>query len=267
MRRQDQHVMNKQDFTGDDNENRDIGKIKAHNPGSEHVSHADVLYNTPSTSTDFAAPSPTPIFTFNTPAPVTEPARNPFAFQQRARESSAASQVSSRITSNRDSRKAGFIDRLRRSRRDERDARGLDSFEKAEYWRERRDRETRLWREAAGYDIVTEEDPPDVEAYEDEDAELSPVDDEREVAELVDAYYNDNRHLEHHVDDELMSDDFGIDDEEDYAEAFLEVLSQQQMGMGHASTMQSTGATTSGDDMAPDVVVSSDQDGGDMDVS
>lgn len=235
MRRQNHYEARSKQISGDDlDENEDSRSRKAYESHNPAVSYADALYDSSPSSTDFTSQPTIPAFTFHAPAPVTEPARNPFAFQQRARESAAASQVSSRISSNRDTRKAGFIDRLRRSRRDERDARGLDSFEKAEYWRERREREVRFRREAAGYGIDAGEDLLDTDVYDDEEAELSPVDDEREVADLVDAYYDRNVLLERTVDDELMSDDFGIDDEEDYAEAFLEVLSQEQKGIDSA---------------------------------
>lgn len=232
MRRQDQHGLSSKHVVGfDGDENRQIEDTKIYNQDGTAMSHADALYTS---STDVTDPAVTaPIFTFNAPAPT--PARNPFAFQQRARESAATSQVSSRISSNRDTRKAGFIDRLRRSRHDERDARGLDSFEKAEYWRERRERETRLRREAISYDIDIDIESVDPE-FEDEEAELSPVDDEREVAELVNAFYDENGPKESRLNDEFMSDDFGMDDEEDYAEAFLEMLSQEQSGLDHIET-------------------------------
>ena len=160
-----------------------------------------------------------PIFTFDAQQPQAL-SRNPYAFQQRARESAAASQVSSRISRNRDTRKAGFIDRLRRSRRDERDARGLDSFEMAEYWRERREQDARLRREAARYDIHVDEDADLIGLEDYDEAELSPVDDDREIDELVEAYYGQQESTQN---DELMSDDFGIDEDEDYNEALTRI--------------------------------------------
>lgn len=230
MRRQDHYGMtSKHACLGDENENGHSGNTKPHNQDEAQISHADTLYEPTTNTTDSTATAP--VFKFSAPTP----ARNPFTFQQRARESTATSQVSSRISSNRDTRKAGFIDRLRRSRHDERDARGLDSFEKAEYWRERRERDLRLRREAASYDIDVEAEMSNLE-YDDEEAELSPVDDDGEVDDLVDAFYDHHHQSRSRFDDELMSDDFGMDEEEDYAEAFLEVLSQEQRGLNHHGT-------------------------------
>lgn len=168
--------------------------------------------------------------------------RTPFQFQQRARDSSARSQLSNRATNNRLERKSAFANRLRNIRRDDRDDRHIASFEKAEYWRERRQREERMQRDAQrALGEIAEEIPDTAMALEAETeaAQLSPVSDEKEVEELVNEYYQhqypmqlggQSYGLADARDDDSDGDGDSFGDDSGYELAFMEVLSQEQVG-------------------------------------
>ncbi|KAK5094058.1 hypothetical protein LTR70_005500 [Exophiala xenobiotica] len=164
-------------------------------------------------------------------ATVTAPTKNPFQFQQKARDSSAPSQLSNRTTAARSERKSAFVNRLRNTRRNDRDDRHIDSFEKAEYWRERRQRDERMQRDARrALGPIEEEIPQEVEMSdnETETGQLSPVSEEKEVEELVNAYYEVGLPVGNGSGSGNGDDGFEDDLDLDYEEAFMEVLSQEQ---------------------------------------
>lgn len=166
------------------------------------------------------------------PFPITsssEPSKNPFQFQQRARETSPQHQVSSRIAANRADRKSNFISRLRQTRRNSRDNRIVDSFEKAEYWREEQEREQRLMAEAQRLGIDVDLDLEEFMVEEERAGQPSPISEEREVEELVDAYFegqNQPSQTHGHEVDEFMDDSF--EDGPAYEEVFAAILSQEE---------------------------------------
>lgn len=246
----------------DDTENRRV-EVRQHGQSTEVVHPHDPFLSNTSTINSTAtsclrAEDFTNAFTFE--QTTSNSTRTPFQFQQRARDATASAQITNRISTGRTSRTSGFLDRLRRTRRDERNTRNIETFEKADYWRERREREARLRREAQKQD-GTLSDIVDEMATEEmcdlEDAELSPVDEDQEVEELVNAYFNGSRQLRGENDQMLAhetideDDNFEIDDDSAYEEAFMEVLSQEHRpgfaertsrdGMAHGPSKQSQG--------------------------
>ena len=113
----------------------------------------------------------------------------------------------------------------------------MESLEKAEYWRDRRRREEELRAEAQRLgiepDLVEEEDEDMME----EDGQMSPVDEEREVDELVSAYLEAPTQPHSPVPGFVDYDcSFELDDDPEYDNLFMEVLSQeQQQGLGRQS--------------------------------
>ncbi|KAK5958805.1 hypothetical protein OHC33_000648 [Knufia fluminis] len=168
------------------------------------------------------------IFSAFAPPPSTT-TKTPFQFQQRARDSSAQSLLSARTSAARSERKSAFVNRLRNTRRGSRDDRQVESFEKAEYWRERRLREERMQRDAMRVMGGVEEEVPDMDM---ETGQLSPVSEEKEVQELVEAYYGyeTGQQQEEPVMDDNDNENESFEDDLDYEEAFMEVLSQEGMG-------------------------------------
>ena len=86
-----------------------------------------------------------------------------------------------------------------------------------------------------------------VEAEDTETEQLSPVSEERELEELVRGYYDGgagNGDAVGNRNGNVMDDD-GFEDDTEYEEAFLEVLSQEQRRLGdlHESGRQEFGAT------------------------
>ena len=218
---------------------------RSSNTGAEESQQSRELYapfldGTSTIDTTQEQGDPASTFTFTSNAFDNQNSKNNlFTFQQRAKDSTSTSQISSRIANNRELRKSEFTNRLRRSRRDERDARGIESFEKAEYWRDRREREIRLSREVTGYDNADQLDETSdgLDDFQD-DTGMSPVDEDREVQEMVEAYYYDRNHDSFDQNQgreaiELGNDlDIEIEDGEGYDEAFMEVLSQAEADQG-----------------------------------
>ncbi|KAK5076425.1 hypothetical protein LTR64_006095 [Lithohypha guttulata] len=245
-----------------DTENREI-EVLQHDQTVEVVQPHDPFLSSTSTINSTATLFPraedfTNAFTFE--QTTSNATRTPFQFQQRARDAAASTQITNRISAGRTSRTSGFLDRLRRTRRDERDSRGIESFEKADYWRERREREARLRREAQQQDGPLSDivEKMDIEQIDDlEDAELSPVDEDQEVEELVHAYFDRGQQLRGENDQmfaeriDQQDDNFEIDDDSAYEEVFMEVLSQEHrprfaehtghVNMAHGPSEQSNG--------------------------
>ncbi len=184
-----------------------------------------------------------PVTTTNTTATTTTsnihsspnvlPAKSLFLFQSRAKSTTPTTQLSSRITSSRTVRKTVFLDRLRKNRRDDQADRAVEGFEKAEYWAERRMRERELAREAKELGVELGNEELEVELMEEERDKndgMSPVEEDREVEELVEGYFSHCQDQSKQDQGGRLSFELNDDDEMGYEEAFMEVLSQEQGG-------------------------------------
>lgn len=241
---------------GDENQNLADGVVGGWEGSADTGSSPFAITNDTNESTPFssnaATTGTTPLFTSQSQIQPSS-ARNPFQFQSQANSARPTPQLTTRIRQNRDTRRSLFLDRLRSSRRDERDNNIIEKFEKEEYWRERKRREERMAREAEGWVGWDEEEEVDEEGNvvgEDDEwnGEMSPVDEEREVGELVEGWYEAQREgqgpgqgpnqthggpgvseeeQKQNQEDDFMDAQFDFEDS-DVEEVFMQVLSQQE---------------------------------------
>lgn len=195
---------------------------------SQHGPNQQSLQTTYPRTSSSSSPSAT-TFVFSSPINTASTSKNPFAYQDQFKRSNPTTQLSNRITNARSSRKSDFISRLRRTRHDERDARGLDSFERGEYLRERREWEEMMQREGARWEV-----PEELVDMEGEEEAISPIDEEREVEVLVEEFLGRQQDQgcraawEERAVDRQMDPFDENDDDSGYEEAFLEMLSQER---------------------------------------
>lgn len=114
---------------------------------------------------------------------------------------------------------------------------------------------------------IEEEIPQEVEVEmgDDETGQLSPVSEEREVEELVNAYYEVGAPVGIGALGDESGDD-GFEDDLDYEEAFMEVLSQEH-GSGQGTGLDLFGRYSSRDEMGQDLEDVEKARDGDMDMT
>lgn len=175
-----------------------------------------------------------------------------FRFQQRSRDMSSPALLSNTITNARNARQSGsrFLDRLRQSRHNKRDRRGAETVEQIDFFQEKRSRAAYFERDALEEEIDVDLAEEEGEDGMFEDAQMSPVED-KEVEDLVRRYYEPDEG-QYSVGrtgigtsspgGEYDTNLWQADEESEYDQAFMELLSQEDNG---AIQMNVLGGTSS----------------------